>query len=220
MVTFVVLLFLVSGCGITKHEEGVKLEEVIVMSPDIPEIELSTIYGDASCDVALYGEDFEIEWGFQDFPWEINLSLVYAGFYEEKTEGLKFTTFVSPLRQDEEKGNLIINYLEGPLTWKGKQLSGEQKLRTKFKAVGGEQTSFFVFISEPYNAQFPDAFKRDKYSPKVYLGSSQEEALKNCYNDFCRIYIAENECPPPDRCSTEEYKKLLDTCINADYSVQ
>jgi hypothetical protein len=178
------------------------------------------MYGDASCDAALYGEDFEIEWGFQDFPGVINLSLIYAGFYEEKTNGLKLTTLVSPLREVEENGNLIIDYLEGPLTWKGKQLSGKKILRTKFKAVGGEQTSFFVFISEPYNTQFPDAFKRDQYSPKVYLGSSQKEALKNCYNDFCRMYIAEKECPPPDRCSTEEYQELLNTCTNANYSIR
>ena len=178
------------------------------------------MYGDASCDVALYGEDFEIEWGFHDFPWNINLSLVYAGFYEEKTESLTLTTFVSPLRQIEEKGNPIIDYLEGPLTWEGKKLNGEQKLRTKFKVVGGEQTSFFVSISEPYNTQFPDVFKRDKYSPKVYLGSSQEEALNNCYNDLCRIYGEESECPIDKRCSKEDYQILLDTCTNTDYSVQ
>ena len=220
VVTFIVLLLLISGCGITKHEEGVKLEEVIVMDPDIPQIKLSTIYGDASCDIALYGEDFEIEWGFQDFPWEINLSLVYAGSYEEKISGITSTAFVSPLSQVDEKENPIINYLDGPLTWKGKKLSGEEKLRTKFKAVGGEQTSFFVYISDPYNTQFPDAFDLDKYSPKVYLGSSQEEALNNCYNDFCRIYIAENECPVGKRCSKGEYQVLIDTCNNADYSVQ
>lgn len=219
VVTFIVLLFLLSGCGITTHEGGVKLEEVIVMNPDVPQIKLSTLYGETSCDVAFYGEDFEIEWGFQDFPWEINLSLVYAGFYKEE-KNMTLVSYVSPLRPTKQEGTPIIQYLEGPLTWKGQTLIGQKKLRTKFKALNGDQTSFFVYVSEPYNIQFPHVFKWDEYSPKVYFGSSREKTLKNCYNDFCRIYIAGNKCSVDKSCSREEYKQLFDICTNAEYSIQ